>query len=121
MDKPVNGICHFNLPRITFLSGIMFLVADSTFLLRISDNVKIMFKANFIGTLSDELQCFVIAVPTDPVKVIRTNGDVVMNVIGINVSADDYRSVRPEYLFRPFNTYPMCFFGRNGAIKGLRI
>ncbi len=87
----------------------------------INGNVKIMFKANFIGTLSDELQCFIIAVPTYPVKVIRTNGDVIMYAICINVSADDYWSVYSEYLFRPFHSYPMRFFGRNGAVKGLRV
>ena len=104
---------NLDLPRITFLTGIMLLVADSAFLSRIFDNIKIMFKSDFIGTLSDELQGFVIAVPAYPVKVIRANGDVVMNVIGINVSADDYRSVYSKHLFRPFRSYPMCFFGRN--------
>ena len=99
----------------------MFLVADSAFLSRISDNVKIMFNADFIGSLANELKRLCVTVPTYPVKVIGANGDVVMYAICINVSADDYRSVRPEYFFRPFHSYPMCFFGRNGAIKGLRI
>ena len=91
----------------------MFLVADSAVSLWILDDVKIMLNANFIGTLSDELQGFHITVPTNPVKVIRTNGDVIMNVIGINVSADDYRSILSENSFCPLNTDAMCRFCRN--------
>ena len=113
MDKPVNGISHLDLPRITFLTGIVFLVADSAFLSRISDNVKIMFKANFIGTLSDELQGFVIAVSAYPVKVIRTNSNVIMYAICINVRTDDYRSILSENTFCPLNTDAMSFFCRN--------
>lgn len=99
----------------------MFLVADSAFLSRISYNVKIMLKANVIGTLSDKLQCFVIAVPAYPVKIIRTNSNMIMTMICVAVGTDDYRSVLTENFFRSFNTYAMCFFGRNGAVKGLRI
>ena len=67
----------------------MFFIADSAFLSRISDNVKIMFKANFIGTLANELKRLCVTVPANPVKVIRTNSNVIMYAICINVSADN--------------------------------
>ena len=95
----------------------MFLVADSAFPFRISDNIKSMFQTNFIGTLSDKFQRFSVAVPAYSVKIIRTDRNMVMAMLCIAVGTDNYRSVLTEHFFRPFNTYAMCFFGRNGAVE----
>ena len=67
----------------------MLLVADSAFSFRIFDYFKIMLNANFIGTLANELKRLCVTVPANPVKVIRTNSNVIMYAICINVSADN--------------------------------